>query len=324
MIALLAALSARHGIGQARSLPFPVNTECVELNQTVVAQAVNGRMAEAERTLSAVVSGGGAGRAADPCAGLALSNMAAVLLAAGRLVEGERLAERGVAVLDKLYSPDDLVLLRPLQVLAVIRFEQGKTGRAREAVRKIQSIRVERPLDRALVHGMTASLLYTQHRLPEAETEYLASLAAWEEAGSGNTADAGAVLGDLGTLYMDEQRFPDARRTLDHALIILASASDAVPLDRIKLLNARGVLHARRQEWPEAQQDLREALSAADGEPWVSPDALRTILTNYAHALRKNHLPQEARPIEARLSALSGPRPRDLAVDVTELMPGKK
>jgi hypothetical protein len=96
-----------------------------------------------------------------------------------------------VAVLEKVYAPDDPVLLQPLQVLTVIRFEQGKTARAREAVKKMQSIRVERPQDRALVHGIVASLLYTEHQRPQAEAEYLACLRAWEEAGRGNTADAG-------------------------------------------------------------------------------------------------------------------------------------
>lgn len=68
--------------------------------------------------------------------------------------------------------------------------------------------------------------------------------------------------------------------------------------------NVRGVLRARQKEWREAEEELYQGLSRADGEPWVNPKALRTILINYAHALSKNHRRQEARAIEARLAAL--------------------
>jgi tetratricopeptide (TPR) repeat protein len=322
-ISLFVALSVCPGIAQSVSLPFPVNAACVEVNQTVLTNAASGRMAEAERILSMAMDGGANGTAKS-CAGLALNNIAALMLATGRLVEGERLAKRSVATLEKLYTPHDLILLRPLQVLIVIRLKQGKTAKAREAVKEIQSIRAEGPQDKALVHGIVASLMYAEHRRPEAETEYLASLRAWEEAGRGNTADAGAVFNALGTLYMDERRFQDARQALDRALAIFTGAKDVVPIDRIKLLNVRGVLHARQNEWAEAREDLQEALSIADHEPSVSPADLRTILINYAKALHKNHRPQEARPIEARIAALQSDRWRNAVVDVTELSPLKK
>jgi hypothetical protein len=126
------------------------------------------------------------------------------------LADAERLAERSVMILEKAYDSNDVVLLRPLQILAAARFEQGKTAKARDAFKRIQSIRIHRPEDSALVHGTAAVLLEAEGRRPESEAEYLAALHAWEEAGRGETADAGAILTALGSLYTQEQRLAEA------------------------------------------------------------------------------------------------------------------
>ena len=107
-----------------------------------------------------------------------------------------------------------------------------------------------------MFHGLAATLLQTEGRYTEAETEYLASLAAWVEVGDGETADAVAVHNGLATLCPEQRRFADATRTLDRAITIADSAKDILPMDRIKLLFTRASLHGRRGEWREAEQDL--------------------------------------------------------------------
>jgi tetratricopeptide (TPR) repeat protein len=296
---------------------------CVELNQTVMTQLASGQLTQAELTVSAVLAAGG-DRSSESCAGRVLNNMAVFLSIAGRPADAERLAERSVLILEKVYAPDDVALLRPLQVLAAARFELGKTAKAREALNKMQSIRVERSEDQALVHGMAAALLEREGKRPEAEAEYLAAFRAWEDAGKGETAEAAAILNGLGSLYIELGRLTDAQQALDRALAIFSRAKDTVPTDHIKLLQVWGVLHAWQGDWRQAEQDFRTALSMSDRQPRADPVVLRPLLTHYAYVLRKNHHSREARSIEARATALQTDRTTATIVDITELLPKTK
>jgi tetratricopeptide (TPR) repeat protein len=320
---LLAAWTMGDAVAQSVIKYVPVSVACLELNQTVMTQMAVGKLTEAELAVSAVLTSG-ADHTQDSCAGLVLSNMAAFMAVSGRIADAERLAGRSVLILEKTCPPNDVVLLPPLRILAAARFEQGKTARARQALKRMQSIRIQRPEDSALVHGTAATLLKAEGRRLEAEAEYLAAFRAWGEAGRGETADAGAILSSLGSLYIEEQRLAEARRALDQALIIFGRAKDTVPMDRIKLLNVRGVLHARQGDWREAEQELHDALSMSDREPWVNPVALRSLLTNYAQVLRRNHHGREARSIEARAAALQPDRTTAAIVDITDLLPKAK
>jgi tetratricopeptide (TPR) repeat protein len=315
---LLTALTVGETLAQSVSKSMPVGAECMELHRAVMTQIANGRLNEAERAVSAALAASD-GRTQNPCAALVLNNVAVFMSVSGRSADAERLAERAIGILEKTYSPNDLVLLRPLQTLAVVRIEQGKTAKAREAFKRMQAIRIERPEDRALVHGIAGILSETEGKLPEAEIEYLASLQEWEHAGRGETADAGAIFNDLGVLYIHEQRLTEAQQALDRALAISSRAKDATPIDRIKVLHCRGALHARQGEWREAEQDFRDALSIADQEPWVEPVALRSLLTSYAYVLRKNHHRREARTIEARAAGIRVDATSNI-IDVADLL----
>jgi hypothetical protein len=79
----------------------------------------------------------------------------------------------------------------------------------------MQSIRIQRPEDSALVHGTAAAFLQDEGRRSEAEAEYIAAIRAWGEAGRGETADTGDILNSPVALYIKEQRLDEARRTLD-------------------------------------------------------------------------------------------------------------
>jgi tetratricopeptide (TPR) repeat protein len=310
-------------LGQSVSKYVPVSAACFELNQSVMAQIATGRLIDAERAVSAVIGSGG-DHAQGSCTGLVLNNMAASLAVSGRIADAERLAGRSVQILEKIYSPNDAVLLRPLQTLAAARFEQGNTAKAREAFKKMQAIRIQRPEDSALIHGIAGALSEAEGRRAEAEIEYLAAFRAWEEAGRGDTGDAGAVLDSLGSLYTHEQRLTEARQMLDRSFAIFSRAKDAVPMDRIKLLNVRGVLQSRQGDWSGAEQDLRDALSIADRELWVDPFALRVLLNNYAAVLRRNHHRREARSIERRAAKIQIDGATNSIVDITDLLPKDK
>ena len=296
---------------------------CVALNRAVLTDAAAGKLPEAEAALSGVLASNAT--AEDHlCAGVVLSNVAALLSISGRLPEAEMFAERSIHVLEQVYAADDPAFLRPLHVLASARIERGEIGKAREAFKRMQALRIERPEDRALFHGVSAALLNLAGRRQEAESEYALALDAWEKAGRGGTADYGSALNGLAAVFIAEGRLDDARRTLDRALDVFSSAANAVPMDRFKLLATRAVVHARLREWRDAEQDLRDATAMAEGITRLDPVVLGPVLTNYAYVLRKNHHREEARVMEARAAALRGQSSRDTVVDTTELLARSK
>lgn len=321
MIALF-SVSMATAVAQNGSRDVPAGA-CSDLNQAVMAKAVNGHLAEAEGLLPLSALSGDV-QNSDACAGLVLGNMARMMAVLGRIDVAERLAERSVRILQNFYPQNDTMLLGPLQLLAAARLESGNTARAREALRRIRFIRVERPDDSAIVHATTGALLQMEGRLPEAEAEYQDALRAWEEAGRSESADAAAVLHCLCALYLRERRLDEARRALDRAQIVHDRAKDYLPIDRIKFLYLRGVMHARLGEWTQSEQDLCEALSMADRQPYVDPNSLRLILAGYSYVLRRNHHRREARSIEARKAALPVNRTAAALVDSTELLLEKK
>ncbi|MFL6352680.1 MAG: tetratricopeptide repeat protein [Bryobacteraceae bacterium] len=292
---------------------------CENPNQIAVRYVKEGHSHKAESLLLQDLSELGTTGSGTECLGLVLNNVAAIMLFSGRLAEAEIFAERSVKILEKSYSPQDSVLLRPLQILSAARFEQGKTGKAREAFQKMQAVPTERPDYEALVHGLAAALLQAEGRYKEAESEYLLTMSAWQRAGRANTADCAAVLSQLGSLFVEEHRFAEAERLLDRALAIFTADKDTVAMDRIKLLNLRAGLHARQGQWRKAGQDLREGVLIIDREPHVDPVTVAALLANYAVALRKTHQKGEARSVEARARALRAPAVRKALVDVTEL-----
>jgi tetratricopeptide (TPR) repeat protein len=291
----------------------------MDVHQSVLAQANEQRFDEAEATLAAAAADH-TKPLEDSCAGLMLNNLAALSAFSGRVIDAERYAQRAVNILEKIYPADDLVMLRPLQVLAAARFEQGKFARAREAFNRMRLVRADRPEDRALVHGMAASLLHFEHKHQEAETEYFAAISALESAGQGDSADTAGFFNSLGALYIELNRLDDAQRALDRALTIFSSSKDALAMDRIKLLNVRAALHARQGKWSEAEQDLRDAISLAGCESATTFIPCASILTNYAYVLRKNHHGREARSIDTRITALYRGHPSEMVVDVSELI----
>jgi tetratricopeptide (TPR) repeat protein len=206
---------------------------------------------------------------------------------------------------------------RALQTILLADLEPS--GKAREAFQKMQAIPTERSDYEPLVHGLAAALLQAEGRWKEAESEYLATMSAWERAGRANTADSAAVLSQLGSLLIEEHRFPEAQLLLDRTLVIFTADKDTVAMDRVKLLNLRAALHARQGQWREAEQDLRQGVLIIDRQPQVDPVTMAALLANYAVALRKTHQREEAQSIEARARALRAHPVRNALVDVTEL-----
>jgi tetratricopeptide (TPR) repeat protein len=319
-ILLLALVLATFALGQDALRPLP-GEDCIERIQAVTTQVREGRLHEAELALSGMVAGGGA--SLEPsCASLVFNQLASIMAISGRVAEAETFAERAVKTLSAIYPPNDPGLLRPLQILAAVQLEQGKTGRARIAFQRMRSIQAQGPEDRALVHGIAAALLEKEGNLKQAESEYLESFDAWNESGHGNWADAASIQGFLALLYIRDHRLDDAQRAVDLALMILGRAKDAVSLDWIKLWTIRALLYSHRGDWRNAEVDLQHATSAAEHEVGLAPALLSSMWANYAQALRKNHKKREAHSAAARATTLGAGETQHTVVDVTDLRDG--
>lgn len=318
VLCALFAFIGRSAHPQGKTEATALSSACSKLSNEAPTAVAEGRSGDVENLLSAVLVNGD--RRDAVCAGPLMNNIAALLFASGRVAEAEVMATRSVHSFEKSFPPDDLVLLRPLQILAATQFEQGKTARAREAFQRMQAIRITQPEDRALVNAMAASLLEAEGRWPEAESLYSAAIQALKDAGRGDTADTGALLNSIGGLYIKERRMAEARQALDDALATFERARDAAPWDRMKLLHTRAALCSRQGEWREAEQDLANAVSIADRYPRVEPADLRRLLIDYAAVLRKNHQRGgRLRSIERRIAAFGHPEDRGV-VDVSELL----
>jgi hypothetical protein len=107
-------------------------------------QSASDKLAEAEADVKTAM----ANRKSElrpACEGLMLHNLAALKLLAGSLAEAESLAGRSIAILEPVLGPGNTGLLRPVRVLFSARLDQGKIGRARESLLKMQRIRVANP-----------------------------------------------------------------------------------------------------------------------------------------------------------------------------------
>jgi tetratricopeptide (TPR) repeat protein len=316
---VLTVLSVCHAEPQTIERTTGVSAECVAWIKEAMADVEAGMLAKADVKFAAALAKA-EDRSAPVCTGLILHNQATIASIAGRFAEGERLAVASITTLERVYPPDDLVLLRPLLVLASTRLEQGNKSGARIAFGRVKRIHVEQPHERAMIHATSGSLLQAFGERRLAEDEYLAALDAWTRSGRGETAEAGAVLTSLATLYLQDGRFEEARRSVERASALFSQASDAAPMDRSKLLCARAMLHARLGELASAERDFRQGLSLVDAQPGVSATYTLALLNGLAEALRKNHHGREARRIEARAGGLRRANQTDSVIDVSDLV----
>ena len=254
------------------------------------------------------------------CAGVLLGARASYRNVHGQMSDALRDAEQSLTLLTPLRASSDLLLLKPLYVVAHTNVALGRMTAARQAYQRLLLIRSDRPSDLRLVHAMKAILANSEHNLREAASEYGEFIRLAEDAGIAYTAEMAAARVTLAFVYEQDGQMEKARRQLDHAETILNSATDVIPFDRMLFQLCRGVLASLTGHWSAAELCFSETLSLIDLNP--SPagnDLLTKLLPHYAVALRKLHKRDEARLIEARSAGLARDLQSELVVDITDL-----
>jgi hypothetical protein len=296
-----------------------VGSECADLNRAVLNKAANGKLADAEADVKTAMANR-KGELRPACEGLMLHNLAALTLMSGSFAEAESLAGRSIAILEAVLGPENAGLLRPLHVLFSARLDQGKIGRARESLLKMQRIQVASPEERALLHGAEAALLQAEGRFSKSESAFRLALTDWQETGKPAGGEVASVLCGLASLYLAQERLNEAADVLHRAVATLNAAADAAPADRLKVLRLRAGVERRQGEWRKAAEDLQEAMNLTLAQREPDSGLLAEIMTEYAEALRREHRRREARAIEKRVAALRAVSEAKGVVDATELL----
>jgi tetratricopeptide (TPR) repeat protein len=323
MIAVAFALVAHRSAAQDL-WNVPLSQACIEFNRNGLKNVFAGELVAAETAFRDALSDP-AQSLGESCMPVLLFNLGFVLDRSGRFKEAEAIIERSIRSFEKVTSPENLILLRPLQMLLVSRLEQGKIGSARHAYSKMLLIRpVGSPEQRAIVHGAGGSLLHAERRYGEAAREFELALAAVEETRDHSLAEGIFLM--LANCYIGQGKLEEASRVLDRAFAESQKQDDG-PIDRLKLLNARAALFARERQWTRAEENFQAAISIAVTQTRLDPVPMVILLEGYAYVLEKDHHRQESRSIRARAAALRAEYHLGRSVvDATELFmrPGEK
>ncbi|HEY6990611.1 MAG TPA: tetratricopeptide repeat protein [Bryobacteraceae bacterium] len=166
-------------------------------------EITQGQIDDAKRSLSEALTGD-ISRLEPVCAGLLSNNVADGLQKSGRLDEVRTLAEQAINYYQQSLPADDPIYLGPLEKLATADLEQGMTGRARDAMRRMQMIHTTDPQGRVLLLYVNGCLLKREGRSREAESQLTGALSALADAGKQNSADGATIRGELANLYVQE------------------------------------------------------------------------------------------------------------------------
>jgi len=291
---------------------------CKELHDSVMKEANEGLTEKAFGRLSPALSNT-ASQLERTCAGLVLAKLAAIMSVSGRTLQAEAWASRSIGILQRVYTADSVLLLGPLNTLAIALIDQGKITPARLILRHMQAVKLERPEHTAMLHSTAAALLAATGKLREAESEYLVVVDVLERAGNDRSMEMAAILYSLGALYLREHRFDDVQRVVERAIHICGTVPDALAMDWIRLLGLKATVHIERHEWSDAEQTLRRAISMAEGEARSDPVILATLPDNYADVLRETRRKREARAVDQRIRALLKASGRQSVIDITNI-----
>jgi tetratricopeptide (TPR) repeat protein len=311
--------------GNAEQIPNPAaNSEaaCTLLQQDIDRDVKDGLFRDAGDRLIHQIPDLEKTQSGLECLGFLMNNVGTCLRNAGQLREAEKLAERCLVKFRTNHAPDDRILLEPLLILVAVHLRRGELAMARSAIRKLETLRVGSPEERAMVGALKAALFEAEGRHADAAQGYIAVLGIWDKAGLRNSQLSFESSNNLGLLYTQQMQFREAWTAFERARAILATWPEMDQYDWMTLLNNIGLLQYRQRDYTHAETSFRQAIASAESLHPRDPGVLKTSLLNYAILLRKTKQKQEAKAIEARAKRLAANEEYSAnrhIVDATEL-----
>ncbi|HJZ45502.1 MAG TPA: CHAT domain-containing tetratricopeptide repeat protein, partial [Hyphomicrobiaceae bacterium] len=205
----------------------------------------------------------------------ALNKQASGLYQAGKYAEAVPIAERALALGQRLADPKPPEVAATLNELARLYEKQGRAAESEALYRRALAIYEtangpDDPWVAAVLHNL--ALLYRdQGRIAEAETPFRRALAIYEKAAGPDYAPFRAVYNELVTLYESHNRYAEADRLIKHVLSVREQALGADHPDVGLSVNELANLNFIQGHYGEAEQLYKRALSIR--EKALGPDS---------------------------------------------------
>ena len=241
--------------------------------------------------------------------------------------ESQELAERAVAVKEKLFGPENLKVAKSLHNLAVLHYYGGRYAQAEPLHERALSIREEalgpdHP-DVAKSLNNQAILYWRQGKYAEAEQRYKRALAIWEKEFGPDHPRVAESLNNLALLYRAQGKYAEAEPLHKRALAIKEKALGPDHADVAASLNNLAVLYVAQGKYAEAEPLHKRALAIQ--EKALGPDHPdgACSLNNLALLYRAQGKYAEAEPLCKRALAFwekaLGPDHPDVAISLNSL-----
>lgn len=232
---------------------------------------------------------------------------------AGKYGDAIPIAQRALALAEKLHGPDHPTVGTALNSLGLLYRAQGRYAEAEPLYRRFISIR-EKSLgpdhpNVATALNNLAVLFKVQGRFREAENLYKRSLAIREKALGADHPQVGTSLGNLAQLYYSEARHAEAEPLAKRDLAIREKyAKGANDVDLGRALNNLALVYDAQGRVAEAEPIYQRALAIHEGALGPDHAAVGTILGNLAVVHSKQRRFASAEQLTLRALAVNEKR----------------
>jgi tetratricopeptide (TPR) repeat protein/CHAT domain-containing protein len=230
------------------------------------------------------------------------------LYQAGKYAEATKVAERLLAIREKVLGPEHTDVARSLNNLAEVYRAQGRNAEAEPLYRRSLAIRekalgLEHP-DVAIVLDNLAELYRAQGRYADAVPLYRRSLAIVENALGSEHPRVATALNNLAALYQAQARYPEAEPLYLRSLAIAKSALGSEYPAMATAVNNLAELYRTQGRYAEAEPLYHRSLAIRERALGLEHPAVATALNNLAELYRAQGRYPEAEPLYRRSLAI--------------------
>ena len=274
-----------------------------------------------------LVAPAGQARAQSPDDLVALNTQVSQLFGAGKLAEAAEMAQRAVALAERLNARDDVNVAVAFNNLAFIRQTQGRYSEAEPFYKRglpiMEKILPADHAELATTRNGLAELYRAQGRFAEAEPLYRSALAARERTLGPDHADVAVSLNNIALLYQAQGRYPEAEALQKRGIAIMEKSLGSEHPAVATLLNNLAELYRTQGRFAEAEPVHKRALAIREKALGTDHADVGQSLNNLALLNHAQSRYAEAEPLYKRTVAILekalGPEHPSVAVTLNNL-----
>lgn len=264
------------------------------------------RFAEAEERLRSSVAIYDRRDDGHPDMATALTELAVLLRATGKVDAAEDSYERALRIREQAFGRSDPEVARAMNNLALLKRDRGRLDEAEELLRDAIATweRTVGSVHPDVASGYSNLGLVAKSRgdVDAAVRHFRKAIATWEEALGPGHPDVAAGLNNLASAYRMQGRYADAEAAHVRALAIRRSALGAMHPDVARSLTNLAFLYGTQERFGDAERTFAEAMDI--WESGVDGCEAARGLDLYASMLRQNGRDGEAVRMETRAREL--------------------